>query len=386
MYYFGKCENILIGGSTVIVMDLKVDNFFAFKNFHINMSYPKKIVDSNINNEHLKDRTNFRYKKVNIIMGSNATGKTSLGKMLMQIFNFIDKKDFEAISGMICDKSKKAFFSIDLVLADNTLFRLETTFTPNDKQEYKSSNINAIVRSVKINKNDSYEKCLQKLLDTSFSTRDNYIFELEKISNSFGWFFTYPTDNACLNCKNGDKNYLEILIYTLKALDSSIVNVTKIKGVDDSYIIKTKYQDLIVQDGQVIKESLLSSGTKAGLDIALMISAIKNGRNGFYFCDEKFSYVHSDIEKAFISVMIHSLMDNDQIFITTHNTDILDLELPKHSYIFLKKDMSNSEQPIKCVSASDYLKRNTDSLRNAVDNDLFSVAPSLEDIYRISEL
>lgn len=26
----------------MIVMDIQIDNFFAFKNFHMNMSYPKK--------------------------------------------------------------------------------------------------------------------------------------------------------------------------------------------------------------------------------------------------------------------------------------------------------------------------------------------------------
>ena len=57
----------------MIIMDLKIDNFLAFKNFHMNMAYPKKIVNSYIPNEHLKDRSNFRYKKVNILMGSNAT-------------------------------------------------------------------------------------------------------------------------------------------------------------------------------------------------------------------------------------------------------------------------------------------------------------------------
>ena len=28
----------------MIIMDLKIDNFLAFKNFHMNMSYPKKSV------------------------------------------------------------------------------------------------------------------------------------------------------------------------------------------------------------------------------------------------------------------------------------------------------------------------------------------------------
>lgn len=47
----------------MIIMDIKVDNMYAFQNFHMNMSYPKKIVDSTIENEYLVDRPNFRYKK-----------------------------------------------------------------------------------------------------------------------------------------------------------------------------------------------------------------------------------------------------------------------------------------------------------------------------------
>ena len=73
-------------------MDVQIDNFFAFKNFRMNMAYPKKIVNSYIQDEFLEGYPNFRYKKVNILMGSNATGKTSFGQMLMRIFNFIEKK------------------------------------------------------------------------------------------------------------------------------------------------------------------------------------------------------------------------------------------------------------------------------------------------------
>ena len=66
--YFAKSEQIYKGGRAMIIMDIKVDNIYAFKDFHINMSYPKKIVNSTIENEFLEERTNFRYKKVNIIM------------------------------------------------------------------------------------------------------------------------------------------------------------------------------------------------------------------------------------------------------------------------------------------------------------------------------
>ena len=41
--YFVKSEQIYKGGRAMIIMDIKVDNIYAFKDFHINMSYPKKI-------------------------------------------------------------------------------------------------------------------------------------------------------------------------------------------------------------------------------------------------------------------------------------------------------------------------------------------------------
>ena len=87
-----------------------------------------------------------------------------------------------------------------------------------------------------------------------------------------------------------------------------------------------------------------------------------------------------------MTIMINGLRDNEQLFFTTHNSDILDLPLPKHTYTFLKKDINDESQPIKCVYASDFLKRNTDSMRNAFDNDLFSILPNIELVYEIAEM
>ena len=64
-------------------------------------------------------------------------------------------------------------------------------------------------------------------------------------------------------------------------------------------------------------------------------------------------------------------------------SDILDLTLPKHSFIFMKKDIYNEKMPIKCISADEILKRNTDSLKSAVENDLFRTAPSVDCVYDI---
>lgn len=64
-------------------------------------------------------------------------------------------------------------------------------------------------------------------------------------------------------------------------------------------------------------------------------------------------------------------MINELVF-TTQYLDILNLSLCKHSF--------NDDQGISIVNAATYLKRNTDSLRNAMDHDLFSVAPRLDEI------
>lgn len=380
-------EKIVSEVKNMIVMDVKINNFLAFNNFHMNMSYPKKIVNSNIENEYLEGYPNFRYKKVNILMGANATGKTSFGRMLMLIFNFMDKKNFEDITEAIFDTTKEASFSMDFVTTHPVMYRIITKIQPKTQEEYKSNNINVTVEKIKINAKDSYESCCERLKKIIHSRKENYIEELEEIQG-LSWLFEYPSEGLD-KYKTPERNidrYVKILEYTLKSLDPSIKKVEKIDSVDNSFVLRRSKRDVIIQDGKIIKSNVLSSGTKAGISVANVLASIINGDNSFYYCDEKFSYIHSDLEKAFLSVMIKSLKSNDQLFFTTHNTDILDLSLPKHSFVFLKRDYTDVQHSIKCVYASEYLKRSTDSLRNAVENDLFSVAPSIDLVYEIADI
>lgn len=123
----------------------------------------------------------------------------------MQIFNFMDKKQYDALTKVITVKNKEASFTIDFVGDQFVLYRVQTVIRPPEERKYLSSDICVRVKSVKINARDSYETCIQRL---------------------------------------------------------------------EEY--------------------------------------------GFYYCDEKFSYIHSDVEKAILSLMIQRLNDNDQLFFTTH--------------------------------------------------------------------
>lgn len=370
----------------MVVLDVRLDNFYAFKNFHINLTYPKKIVGSFIANEHLPERRNFRYKKVNIFFGANASGKTTFGRILMRIFNFIDKKNYDYITEAICDRSKEASFVLQLASENNIFYHIKCVITPCDDEKYNLENIKIQILKTNIGVRDSYESCIKKFDASEFCPAENYIEELEKIEG-LAWLFKYPADGKrILDLPNKDEYFRNTLENILKALDPSIREVKISNDVDNAYVIHLQDKSIVLQSGETLESDLLSSGTKSGVEVAVVLASLMQGKNKFYYCDEKFSYIHSDVEKAILSLMIDFIGPNDQLFFTTHNTDVLDMNLPKHTFTFLRKDISNVDFPITCVDASSLLKRNTDSLRNAVENDLFSTAPAVELIYDIANL
>ena len=361
----------------MVILRIELDNIYAFENFQLQLSYPRKVKGAMIEEEYLIGYPNFRYSKVNVIMGANASGKSSLGHALMGIFNFIDRKQLADITDTIGDEHEKAGFLLDYAEGDS-LCRIECIIQKKNGARYDIKNVSARVQTVKIRKSDSYETCIEQM-DDNEPWSDNYIEELEK-ALELSWYFEYPDENKVCIPRN-QKLFEKVLKNTLMALDSSIINVEPIPEISKSYVIRSKNYEVIIKDDEPIVSDKLSSGTKAGVGIASMITSILDDEHAFYYFDEKFTFIHSDMEKAFLSVIIEALKANTQAFFTTHNTDILDMPLPRHSYIFLRKKGKENVNAIDCVKASDYIKRNTDSLKNAVENDLFSVAPSTELIF-----
>ena len=150
----------------MILMNLYADNLYCFNDFHINFSYPKKIVNSHIEGEFLAERLNFRYRKANVIMGANASGKTSLGRLIMSILNFLTSKNLDSITNCIPDKKRDAVFEIDFVVkieSEYHMYRVHSEFAPSINENYSSENVKLSVRSVKVRKNDSYEICVEKI-------------------------------------------------------------------------------------------------------------------------------------------------------------------------------------------------------------------------------
>ena len=360
----------------MIVLNLELDNVFGFEDFKINFSYPKKVENSSIKDEFLKDRPNFRYKKVNIILGANSTGKTSIGKAMMAIFNFLNKKEIITVTQYIRDIKKIMNFSMDFILdGKNVMYRV------NLKKENENEEIHLDLYKADILEEDSYETSIEKFKKLNLEN-ESYIEVLDKLKKVSGWLFTYPEQGSNFLKSNSEVMDVKIFENILKTLDPSIEKVRKLDEVKNSYILTLKGEDLIIQDGEFVKKNnILSSGTKAGLDIAYIMSAIKKNTNVFYYCDEKFPYIHSDVEKAILSLMIDFLRPNTQLFFTTHNLEILDMNLPIHCFTFLKK-----REKIEVIYASKYLSNKDNFSEEIIKNDIFNVAPYLDLIYELEEV
>ncbi len=358
----------------MIILDVKFNHIYGFDDFHINFTYPKKIVGSIIEDEYLEGRPRFRYKKAVVLMGSNATGKTSLGKALLRIFKSV-KESNEAILRELCDSDRKADFQIDFVNEGHTLQRICGCI--------ESENTEIQYFTAEIAEMDSYDKAVGKFKDRTNEISGDFK-KLKKLVGNLEYRFAYPEIEKTLKLANVNK---QALLKTLRAvigtLDPTLTEVSVAKDLKNSFVIRRRNQEIIIQEGKLLNADVLSSGTAEGIDVAVFLASMLSERNCFYYCDEHFSYIHSEIEKRIFGLMLERLGRNEQLIFTTHNMDMLELNLPKHAFAFLKKEIIDGKYLVSASFASDYLKRNTDSVRSAMENDVFR---SLPDDSRLDEL
>lgn len=347
----------------MIVMSVKLQNIYGFDDFQIDFSYPKKIVNSLISEEHLPGRERFRYKKAVVLMGANATGKTCLGRALKNIFDFIKDSNPAHLYEMAVGEG--ASFSIDFVNGDYRLQRLSAGIDAVRKSitfRYFSSDIGLM---------DSYEKCAERLTEKTIDAAS-----LQNTAGPFSSRFSYPEIEKDVSFNAIDRIVLQkTLSAVIGTLDPTLRDVRVASELRDSFIIRRNGSEIIIQEGRLLNGEMLSSGTKEGVDIAFFLASILSGEGGFYYCDEHFSYIHSEIEKRIFSIMVCALKSGSQLIFTTHNTDMLDLNLPKHAFMFLRRCDEDGIIRTEALSASSILKRNTDSVRCAVENDVFHSLP-----------
>ena len=73
----------------MIITKVSCDNMYMFNNFSLDLTYQKKRKHHLSENDVLFDGSKIKVRKNVIIMGGNASGKTTFGKLLRFISNYI---------------------------------------------------------------------------------------------------------------------------------------------------------------------------------------------------------------------------------------------------------------------------------------------------------
>lgn len=377
----------------MIFLKVKLDNIFMFKGAELDLTYPKKLPKSTIDFEYLEDFPKIKYKRVCILTGANASGKTVFGKALCIINNYLVGRDIDQNSSwfnlkkMMFNKKQNASFKVEFItLDDNKCHLIEAIF--NDKGLLEES-----YQSVQLLKSETQTKLSDRLRKSKKLSYYNQKTENHDITNpgfssfacSTGVLSALPSWNYRF-CEADNSNgvipttiNVKAIKTFLSAFDSSITAVDKIES--DSYKINFSNGEYVLVDkGEIANPNRLSRGTNEAIEIASFYEQMKCNENSSeaitHYLDEKLAYSHTEIEKSIISLFIDILPRKSQFFYTTHNYDVLDMKLPIHSYVFLKKDkFSEFIHPEKLG-----YNKNDRSLLGLIKNDVFGSLPSTEKI------
>lgn len=386
----------------MILLKIHADNIFMFDNFTYDLTFKKKIINSTIPNEYILDYPNIRIKKANVLMGANASGKTTLGKLLCLIYNYINGRDISRflvydLKDLIFNKSSNSEFSVEFII-EETIYLLEVKF--NSKKI-----ISEKLFSCNIRKNDYINILRKRLYDSqpkeyannlpAYSSlvlqkyilrSENDIFNLtylEHIKSKSSYLFTFSDYNDEVTTDELKKRTVDIdfMSKILSIIDNSIKNVEMVNPEkDDSFYINFKNgESTIVPNGipEKIDKSRISHGTCEAIRFVYILDLIKNN-TGLFFIDELMSHMHTELETLLLNLLISNLNNETQIIYTTHNEDCLDLILPIHSFSFLRRGNNMNNEIIYPELT---FNKNDRKLRYLVKNDYFKTIPQLDKIY-----
>ena len=401
----------------MIFTRIRIKNLFCFEDTEIDLTYPKRISDSVIENEYLDRRPNFRFKRLCIISGANASGKSSFGRVLCDISNVIHKgRSFaERRRWAVANEELPAEVEVEFVypLAEKLQFR-----TLNLRIDIKASVYYFKYAECPINLQDSVESCRRKI-DNLFETKksrgkylylenldlDDYHKKWDKLhellhveSDPIVWLYDIAdiddTGLRSVYIDRGHKGYTDVLRRVLRTFDPSIQKVTELFEEGDpnnvtGYRIHfpNKKRCGMNEKGELDKESshLFSRGTHQAISVAgfthnlIKQMSYKDDEgnyqaSGIFFLDEQMSYSHTDLEREIVNLLAQKTNAYSQFFYTTHNYDIFEMGFPLHSFVFIKRE--NGGNP-EFIWANSVCNKNDRNILTFVKNNYFNTIPDV---------
>lgn len=377
----------------MVILRVACDNLYMFKNFEVDFTYERKIQNIFTQNDNV---FGINVRKNLLIMGGNSSGKTTFGKLLCMILNFIygtvlDDSQFK-LQAIQYDKSHDSNFEIEFVV-DDTVYLLKAIFK--NFVLYREE-----VRMQPIRKSYGLKKLRERLYSKTPEEEYNadidgfnvgfrsYAFSVSKnpdsehlraVSKKSGfWFkFSEPLADSLNSLEYSREIDIEFLGKILPEIDTSIAEVVRL----DAKGKKTNSYRIIFKNGEILTVpegdlnylgKRLSHGTFEAIDFISNFKRFKFQREAILYVDEKLSHMHSELEKYLAYQAFFSKSASSQLFFTTHNADLLDLDVPVNFFMFFKR---NAEGFNEVVFPSSFVNKNDRNIRNYYENDYFNVLP-----------
>lgn len=385
----------------MVILRVACDNLYMFKNFELDFTYDRKINHPLANGDVLFEGSRIKVRKNLIIMGGNASGKTTFGKLLCMILNFIRGRNLENdfnLAKIQYDKSSDANFEIEFAIGD-VAYLLKASFRNFNLQQeqvykqkiYRSYNIKTLRN--KLNSNEPIETfdADEKKMNIGFksfafsASKPN---KFEEVIKKIGfWFmFSEPISNDRVYDSEVDVEFLDKLI---PKIDNSVRSVRRLQvegngEATNSYQISFNNDEKLTVTNGNLKDcgDRLSHGTFEAIDFVFSISALKRKLDSIFYIDERLSHMHPELETYLARQSFWQKPKDAQLFFTTHDTEFFDLNVPNTTYILFRRNSAGFNEAV-CVS--DKMNKNDRNLRNYYENDYFEVIPNYEPLDELFE-
>jgi ABC-type oligopeptide transport system ATPase subunit len=385
----------------MLILSIYCDNLYMFNDFKIDFTYNKKINHPLAQKDVLFDGSRIKVRKNFVILGGNASGKTTFGKLLCIICNYIYGRSLEEdnlnIEKIRYDKTKLARFKIEFVI-NKDMYVLEASFNENGlvretlkkHKIFKTYNIKVLREIVSgINPVLEYDANDDNKIAMGFRS---FVFGNKKyaelIRKNLGFLFMF-SEFAKNSYTGAGKINIKMLNALLPRIDNSVEKVVSLQSTDSqvhslSYMIVFKNGEKItIPDGDLRGcSSRLSHGTFESINFIAVLSEMHFREKNIIYIDEQLAHMHTELEAYFIRKAFLVKPNNTQLFFTTHNLEIFNLNIPNNAFLFFNRNSSGYNETIY---PTEKMCKNDRNLRSYYENDYFGVLPEYSTLDEIFE-
>lgn len=380
-----------------------LDNCFNFQQAQLDLTLKKAVHNSTVPFEYLEECPKFRFRRVCILSGANASGKTSLGRVMSVFQSRIREADLRGILNFLhvsqYDKTRPVVAEFEFAtLTPPRLHRIcistedehgniryaATPIRTNDSAQTTRRTLDLVWENQKTGRKQVYYAFS---LDSSVASVTQASQMLDEMSKHIrcGWYYLLSSNQPETGHDFAEAPADSKLMYRiLHTFDSSVIDVLDSRDDDglNGYTVKFSNGHTIKLDleGNPTSQERLSRGTFDAIQLVgfiafmMKISSDRMANDSgsmTYYLDERMAFAHSELEQAIVNLITEKLGRHSQFFYTTHNYDILDLNYPVHSYVFLRKEGAQSQ----FVQPEQTFNKNDRRLLNYVKNNYFHTLP-----------